>query len=172
MTGFGMNLDAAQASVESAPSTAPASPVDVEPARPAPPTQGRATIVDDLRALADFLEQRPELAAAVYGDIRANIFPITRQELADVTARIGAAEKVDSGTQIGLDKTFGSRVRLQVRSNKELTCERVQVGTRTVKRAVYPADIEPTIETVEEPVFEWKCPPSFLALEGSHDRLV
>jgi hypothetical protein len=43
--------------------------------------------------------------------------------------------------------------------HKDLTCTKVQVGTRTVTRPILPEGT-PT-EEVEEPVYEWRCPPEW-----------
>ena len=46
---------------------------------------------------------------------------------------------------------------------KAHTCTKVQVGIRTVTRPIVPEDA-PT-EEVEEPVYEWKCPPEWGSAE-------
>lgn len=54
----------------------------------------------------------------------------------------------------------------KVYSPAELTCERVQVGTETVTRPVTVTTVEEIgEETVEVPVYEWRCGP-VLAPEG------
>jgi hypothetical protein len=45
---------------------------------------------------------------------------------------------------------------------KELTCERVQIGEETVEREVYPDDVKPSVVTESVPVYEWRCPESWI----------
>lgn len=64
---------------------------------------------------------------------------------------------------------FSQNVGLRVLVGRELVCEKVQVGTEQVKKEIpNPAaaeilaerGIEPMVtETVDEPVYEWKCGP-------------
>lgn len=47
----------------------------------------------------------------------------------------------------------------QVYAGAELTCDRVQVGTKTVEREEIIRPAETRTVTVEEPVYEWRCGP-------------
>jgi len=116
---------------------------------------------NDLRALADFLDERPALAERVYCP-SLHIIEITRDGWLAALQHFGSFQKEDAGPQLWATRQFGS-VELKVIASKEKTCERVQVGERVVEREVYPDDVKPTIETVTEPVYEWMCPPSWIA---------
>lgn len=48
---------------------------------------------------------------------------------------------------------------IHVYAGAEYTCERVQVGTKTVERTEVIRPAETRLVTVEEPVYEWRCGP-------------
>lgn len=117
----------------------------------------------DLRALADYLEVRPTIAAHcryTFGWLNAfcnaETWPIALREA-------GTFEKVSDDLFLEAVIRFGGHVKLKLNVSKESTCERVQTGEREVEREVYPDDVKPTTVTETEPVYEWVCPDSWLS---------
>lgn len=120
---------------------------------------------DDLRALADFLDEHPKLAERVHTS-ELNVFCTSADEWDILRRELGTYDKSawgdgDTGHLVA-SRSFGS-FRLELNVSKRATCERVQVGEREVEREVYPDDVKPTIEKVVEPVYEWRCSDSWLA---------
>lgn len=102
-----------------------------------------ADFAKGLRALAAFLEDHPTL------------FP--------------------EGGYLEFSRKFSDRVKLTVNISKNLSCEKVQTGTRT-KTIEVPATATAkdnvdgkVVFEVEEPVYEWKCPESWLNPESGPD---
>lgn len=114
------------------------------------------TISQDLRDLADFLDEHPDLAEAVLAPM-FNIFADNAAEWQRLLGSFGPFDKKDYDNLLVARKQFG-RIRLDINVSKEETCQRIEVGTRTVTREVYPEGVTSTIETVEEPIYEWVCP--------------
>jgi len=115
---------------------------------------------NDLRVLADWLDENPDRARlSVYASALLNTK--TPDELAEAVRVIGGGDKETNGEFFSITKTIaGARIEAYIRH--EAVCKRVQTGTRTVDRDVYPDDVQPTRVTVEEPVYEWVCPDSIL----------
>ncbi len=115
----------------------------------------------DLRALADFLDEHPALAARMAAH-EFNVFAVDETEWTAFRAVLGSYSK---GARFGFleaTRSFGG-LNLIVNLSQEKSCQRVKVGEQIVEREVYPDDVQPTIETVVEPVYEWVCPESWLA---------
>lgn len=117
--------------------------------------------VQSLRALADFLEDRPTLASRITPPTLW-VFCEGEPEFLQLTRSIGGFDKKATDNFLSAVKTIG-RVKLDVTIGRSDMCERKQVGTRTVEVEEYPADITPTVKVVEEPVYEWVCPPSWIS---------
>ncbi len=115
-------------------------------------------------ALAAFIRERPELADHIFCP-EALVIPVKPEQVPEVVALIGTATKGDRGDQVHVVRKFGP-VELKAMIGKDLMCERVQVGTTTVERVVYPDDVVPTMVTEEVPVFEWQCSKPLLAVEA------
>lgn len=117
------------------------------------------TIVDDLRKFADYLEERPGLADKV---TRPTFYIFTRNtdNWHDCLREMGTFEKSADDLDLEAVVKFGG-LKLKACISKEETCERVQTSTRIVERPVYP-DTPIRVETVEEPIYEWVCPDSWL----------
>ncbi len=119
-------------------------------------TEPARDIVAEMRAVADFIESKPILAAKMNTSYYWNFINIdaaSKEEFIQLGKQLGACEKGSSGEQIYLRKKFGMTY-LDVNCQQNLTCERVKVGVKTI-----PAQEEKTVD-----VFEWKCPESILAL--------
>lgn len=111
-----------------------------------------------LRALADLIEAKPELAGSQYVDIRLDLWIDDADELARLTRQVGGARsKVDLGSLLTVRRDFGAGVFLDLNAERDQVCEAVVVGTETVE-VPDPAVVVPTI-TVERDIVEWKCSP-------------
>lgn len=124
-------------------------------------------LIAGLRELADFIEERPELfdrQGLAFGT--AYVFTYTADEFAECVRLLGKGQKEANDAYFNVTRRFGP-IELQVTANRSAVCEKVQTGTKVVKardpQLVHEAikDI-PQVET-EEPVYEWKCPPSILS---------
>lgn len=105
-------------------------------------------IVDDLRALADFLEARPNFPTLTMPVF--NAFVYEKQRFTVAARLMGNAKKYSVGDFFYLQKTFG-QIRLDLCIGRELVCTRREVGTMTI--AAKPAQAERTVR-----VYEWDCP--------------
>lgn len=113
----------------------------------------REETIDGLRALADYLEGRPDVPIPYFGTINAFA---EAEELPVVARAMGGFEKDHNGQFLALVKRFGSEVELHVNFTSEDVCERVVVGTEEVPKKVVPAHTKEIVE--------WQCPDSILAL--------
>lgn len=133
-----------------------------------------SAFAESLRQLATWVEAHDEIVTSGY-DCYAHV-SISEFDLADFqrnAAKFGASEKFDEYGTIGLRRTFGSDyVKAELRIPKTSSCERREVGTKTVTKMVNADEVPegatvivPTRVTieVEEPEYEWDCPGSFLA---------
>lgn len=129
--------------------------------------------IRSIRELLDFVEAHPDVnwfipATSAYcyfnGEDAAS-------ELANTATAIGGKwDKVANDWEFGLERYFGDRsrfdpIRVRLVTERSEVCEKVKVGTKLVDKPDpdYEAPEVPTIK-VEEDIFEWKCPPSILAL--------
>ena len=112
----------------------------------------RQETIDGLRALADYLETRPDVPLPYFGFV--NAFG-DEEELPVVARAMGGFTKDHTGDYLTLVKSFGP-VGLHVHFASEQVCERVVVGTEEVPEKVTPAHTKEIVE--------WKCPESLLAL--------
>ena len=119
------------------------------------------TLTADLRALADYLDAHPVVTSEVYAP-EVYVLPLFAERWAAVLADMGSFTKSSSAHQLCADRMFGS-VKLHAIMDKSDTCERVQVGETAVETRVYPDDVEPEMVTTMEPIYEWKCPESWMS---------
>jgi hypothetical protein len=136
---------------------------------PTDPTEERAERIAGFRALADLLEQNPELPLPYEGGAGGGQ-PLTwhflRSDEAKARADMAAAAQVLRGR---MDKhadedyfrlTGNLRgVHFQLVAFRNAVCERVVVGTEPVTRMVPdPAVVVPLVEVVEQvEQVEWRC---------------
>ena len=119
---------------------------------------GRA-FAEDLRKLADLLDEHPDLAGKYpYYTLNRSVSGLA--EMRTLIREVGGDwRKADDGTHLILRRVISDSIHVDVYSAHERVCERVVVGTRKVQQ---PAPDAPMIE-VEEDIVEWRCPPSLLA---------
>lgn len=120
-----------------------------------------------LRALADFVETRPTIAAgAKYLGGKIDAFYENEDDWKAALREAGSFRKGASDSflkaeiVLGDDDLLGPMVTLH--ADRATTCRRVQIGEREVTREVYPEDVVPTIIQDTEPVYEWVCPDSWI----------
>lgn len=114
-----------------------------------------------LRQVADFIEEHADALEGHYIPHYAlNIFPGDAQKALALARAIGGKwDKKEAGDWLYLRRAIG-RHTIEINMNRNLVCERVQVGTKTVEVP----DPEAALVTVEEPVYEWHCPESLNAV--------
>jgi hypothetical protein len=108
-----------------------------------------AEFVSSLRELADWYEARPDLKVPNHTSIGTFVFG--QDEFREMTKIAGNVTKSHKYGFLEIGKTFGS-IHWYLNIEQELVCERVEVGVKS-----YPAVPARTV-----PVYEWKCPKSFL----------
>lgn len=119
------------------------------------------TLARKLRALADFVETRPECASQFQWSVyTAHIYPPSNKWDA-VLRELGTFEKGSDNQYLEARVELPDGTMFVANQAKTNTCERVQVGTKTVTKTVPVSDEVKTIE-VEEPQYEWVCPDSWL----------
>jgi hypothetical protein len=135
----------------------------------------RTAYTDGLRAVADWLDQHPEvplpyLGAAIDGDIRS-VLPIflvddatARDDLAAITRAMGTASKAVNrdGDRFQVYRRFEGLI-VMAQAPREQVCTRVVTGTedQVVEEVVTPAVIRKIVKTVD--VVEWQCEPLLAA---------
>lgn len=127
-------------------------------------TAKHSDVIAGLRLLADFLEDRPTLTDAMrfsLSDIGA--YPLTTERWQQCLNELGTFDKRSTSIHLHAERAMNDSVMVSVTMNHEDVCERVEVGVKEVEVAVYPDDVVPTIERQQVPVYEWKCPPSWIA---------
>lgn len=119
-----------------------------------------------LHELALFLAQHPEVVARPYA-YGAYVIAGDAADYARLVralkdgAPLGSIERSARPLHMVFARRFGPDVVLEVLAARSVVCERVQVGTRTVERPKVVGT-----ETVEEPVYEWRCEPVLAQAEG------
>lgn len=139
---------------------------DLDHANIEPEPEPEPEFCQRLRALADFLATRPLLARkAEHANAFATmyLFATSPAQFGALCRALGSGEKSTDTNYINLTREVAG-FRLQVYAMHAGICEKVQTGTRTVIKDVYPAHVEPAHIEVVEPVYEWICPDSFLSL--------
>ena len=106
----------------------------------------RAAFIANLRELATFLEQHPNVPHPVYNQL--NVFIQTPEELASV-AKGGSWSKQYNGPWFYLERVFGEDLALHIDIEREKVCRKVVVGKRLIA-----AQPEHEVEDVE-----WQCEP-------------
>jgi hypothetical protein len=120
----------------------------------------------DLRAFADLLDRHPQLADAFNGS-DTFVGCDHRHPFPDLVRQLATAGRVEKGSDDGrfeVTLQIGTVKLILIDTRGDVVCEKVQTGTRTVEKPILQ---QVGVETAEEPVYEWRCPPSILAASGS-----
>lgn len=121
-------------------------------------TEQEQTFAEALRALADQLDANPALAD-ILSNQRFLGYAADRKTFEAAVRTLGGHREKTAGEKFyGVSRWFGP-IEVYVYTGREQVCERVQVGTETVKREL--TEVVGT-ETVTQPVYEWRCAESVL----------
>lgn len=133
---------------------------------PVTEVEQKVSTADALRALADVLDEHPELVPSfVRPGYTAWVNPFRLADPDEFPALVRALggkrnKKVDEATNsIDVSRVFGPGVKLTVYLPRDENCERVQVGEQTVEREEIVTPAVTRKVTVVEPVYEWDCSP-------------
>jgi hypothetical protein len=127
--------------------------------------QRRIEYIQGLRALADFLESRPQVPCPRY----TNISVFTDRAGLVTAAQTAGWEKIYNANWFYLRKAFSpgnfeADLTLDITADRGLVCRKVATGTTTI-----PAQPERTLPAEPEQVveqFEWVCDEPLLATEA------
>jgi hypothetical protein len=115
-------------------------------------------LVAGLRGLADFYEQNPELELP-NGFDRLDVW-LNKDNAAAAIRRlvkvVGKVEKINFGNSIAFRTCVAGFV-LDFNVQREVVCERVQIGTKTIPERIIAAVAEEIVPEHEEPVYAWEC---------------
>jgi hypothetical protein len=108
---------------------------------------------DDLRAMADFFENNPDVPVP-HSEFTVWFWQDGDNDPAGLLAEVSKVlprplEKVAGEFSFGVVATFGN-LKLRVVTSREAVCTKREVGTKVI----------PASEEREVPVYEWTCPPS------------
>jgi hypothetical protein len=147
-----------------------------------PRAEQRRGYIAGLRALADLLEQNPDLYSYFGLTLEKLLIPVSHADdpRAALAAFLRAGKAAGLRVSKAYDENFGSvdvylsdALRAHVYAGREQVCERVVVGSREVTREVPDPEAlkaVPTttvIETVED--VRWECRPLLAAGEAADD---
>lgn len=106
-----------------------------------------------VRKALEWLESNPEVPLPdQFIFVRLTRYCYEKEELAETIRALRKTEKFDSTDWIRFERDLGEGLVYQVTMHKSICCERTKVGTRRIEAR----------EAYEEPVYEYKCPESFL----------
>lgn len=115
-------------------------------------------LIDDLRSLANFLEDRPTLRLSKNFDIYTCVSP---EEMKDIVRMCGTIEKKVENSTFDVVKRIGG-IKLTWFTSRENVCKRIKVGEKIVPaQEARTIEIEAKPETVEA-IYKWECPDSLL----------
>lgn len=140
---------------------------DVEPEFTETREAYQINYVRGLRELADFLEKHPKLVPS-YGGETINVFAYTKKDLAEMAREMGTCEKLDQDYWFTMRKKFPPH-KFDLNITREKVCTKVKTGTRVVEKPDPDALKAVPRISVEEDIYEWKCPESVLAPDLPED---
>ena len=115
-------------------------------------------MVKDLRAMADFLEQKEFTGR--FGEVPVYIFCDSKEIFSKNVAAMGSFAK-SADSWINATKRFGN-VKLEVTAERSVVCEKVKVGEKIIPATE--EQIIPAKPERKEDIYEYKCPESFIGL--------
>jgi hypothetical protein len=122
------------------------------------PAERHEAMVRGLRAMADFIEQNPEVR------IPANMNMLcsqgTKEEMGHLASLAPYSEKIVDTSFFNLRVPFSENVYYELYNRRDEVCERVVTGTKIVPAQDARTEIieHPAVAEHEEETFEWKCP--------------
>jgi hypothetical protein len=115
----------------------------------------RQELIDGLRAFATFLEEHPEVPTPIGACF--DVFVKTKEQVAALARIVGGRlAKETTENWFFLRRHFGP-IQYDINCARDLVCERVVTGTRTVAAVTLAAKEAVNIPEHEEDVWEWKC---------------
>lgn len=118
--------------------------------------------VKGLRALADFMEENPDMEVLFSA---ANVFVDNLEDLQKYGRKLGTFTKRTSSDWFYLRRDFDGGIRLEINATHNQVCERVVVGTEEIQ---VPDPAAPKItKTVD--IVEWNCPEILSKVEKEDD---
>ena len=118
-----------------------------------------ATLADDLRKLADFLETQPDVMNRLIAPT-FYLFSYSEDGFRERNAQLGTFTKGSNKYSLQAIKKFG-RVEIIHDISHTQVCEKKVVGTKSVTRSVPAVEVEMIDVTEEEEIVEWVCPESW-----------
>lgn len=126
-----------------------------------------AMVIARLRDLADYLDSRPTIAAAMkWSTYDPQVFPHIK-DWTTVLREAGKFTKDECGDFLEARITINDDLTLVLNQRKDNTCEKIQVGVETVTKEQPIGDVEYETVSIEQPVYEWVCPESWLNGDAS-----
>lgn len=127
-------------------------------------TNNNQTLIDDCRALADFLEARPHMVNIETGSLYLCGI-VSKGQLADAVKLLGTSTKRMDDDYVHFDRYFGKTFHVSVFVTRQSICEAVKVKKilPAVEEKFIPAQHIEALPEREIEVLEWICPESILA---------
>ena len=113
----------------------------------------KADFIQAMREQLDWLESKPDLRRPL-STLQFDWFADTKEEYLELRRAAGVNAKLDRGPYLSFSLPFRRNNIAFINIEKEKTCKRVKVGTKTV--AATPER--------EEDVYEWQCDEPLLAV--------
>lgn len=121
---------------------------------------------DGLRAMADLIDQNPELAGSEYVPLRLLVPASDADEMSRLVRQLGGARaKEATNDYLTVVRELGGQVGLEVYAQRQKVCEAVVVGSETVE---VPDPNAPKV-VIERDVVEWRCAPVLTSTLGLAD---
>lgn len=124
----------------------------------------RQEYVTGLRKLADFIEslnvteaeqgEVPVMSGFWFGH-KLQGFVHSKEDIAIWARTLGSFEKQFDSNYLELNKRFSENVSIEVNVTRNVICERVVVGKKTVPETYIPSKF---VAEHEEEIVEWRCP--------------
>ena len=112
--------------------------------------------------MAEFFENHSHLIPR-HSEVTVDLFAMGDDPVASIRTMIKGTGRWDKSVEtvawFELRRWFGPH-HIAINASRDAVCERVQVGTRTVEKP----DPDAPHVTVDEPIYEYHCPDSILAV--------
>lgn len=117
------------------------------------------------REMAKWLEQHPDFPVYEWESPKITVFASAgkrddeteKEFMARAAKAMGSGRKNYGSSYFDLIAETPEGTHVEVSADREATCTRRQIGTKTVTVPARPAQPEVVEHTIEEPVYEWDC---------------
>jgi len=113
----------------------------------------KITTVRDLRLLADFLQDNPDLP---FPSISSNVWLYSDEKFSSAVSKLGSFDKDYKDEYFKAHKPLSNTLKYSLSTYRETVCVKKVVGTETVEVPDY--SNVPT-KTEEKEIVEWECRP-------------